>query len=445
MRKHFDIIIIGGGPAGSTAATFLAQKGYQVLVLEKEKFPREHVGESLLPFCHQVLKDLGVLPEMERRFSRKPGVTFADHTGESASHWCFRHEIKDESYLSFHVHRAEFDDLLLRNSEKHGATVQEEMKVTHVDLEDPRCAIVQAESHTGEQFTYEAKMVLDASGQQTFLARQLGTRKPFTSLQPRAAYSKHWRNAQLTPDLQAGHIKIIHLGGEGKAGWIWMIPLTDDRLSVGVAINMEYANQQRRELAATTENWQEELYLQELMNAPAAKKIIGQASPWGEVVVNGDFSYFSSTKWGPNFAIVGDASAFLDPIFSSGIYLAIKGAQLVSEGIDQILTTNDTATMEKGYEDIAGAYQLVEKLVKTYYDPSYIRWDLVGKVDLPEYQQTESAFSLVHLVLAGDFFTNYKRYLEALEMFRNPNRLQQFQHLAHSNSVEQLNVVCTDF
>lgn len=445
MSKHFDVIIIGGGPAGSTAATFLARKGYQVLVLEKEKFPREHVGESLLPFCHHVLKDLGVLPEMERRFSRKPGVTFADHEGKSASHWCFRHEIKDESYLSFHVQRAEFDDLLLRNSEENGAMVREEMKVTYVNLENPQRAVVQAESNAGEQHTYEAKMVIDASGQQTLLARQMGTRKPFTSIQPRAAYSKHWRHAQLTPDLQAGHIKIIHLGGKEKAGWIWMIPLAEDRLSVGVAINMEYANQQRRLLASQTEDWQEELYLQELMNAPAARAIIEKASPWGKVNANGDFSYYASTKWGSNFAIIGDASAFLDPIFSSGIYLAIKGAQLVCEGVDQMLTKQDSSIMVKSYEDIAGAYQLVEKLVATYYDPSYIRWDLTGQVDLPMYEQTESAFSLVHLVLAGDFFSNYKRYLEALEMFKNPNRLQQFQHLAHSNSVEQLNVICTDF
>lgn len=446
MSKLFDVIIIGGGPAGSTAATFLAQKGYDVLVLEKEKFPREHVGESLLPFCWHVLKDLGVLAEMERRFSRKPGVTFSNSDGDSASHWCFRHEIKDESYLSFHVRRAEFDDLLLQNSRKHGATVQEEMTVLQVDMTNPTQASVQAEDKDGVAITYTARMVFDASGQQTFLARQMKTKRPFTSLTPRAAYSTHWKDAQLTPDLQAGHIKIVYLGGEDKAGWIWMIPLAGGRLSVGLAINMDYANKQRRKLSQETDNWQEALYLQELKSSPAVQEVLSEATPWGPVNINGDFSYYAEEKWGTNFAIIGDASGFLDPVFSSGIYLAIKGAQLVVDGVDEWLSKGTQNGIEKAYTDIAGAYELVEKLINTYYDPSYIRWDLADQgVSMEDYEQTESAFSVVHLVLAGDFFTNYKRYKEALEKFRDPKRLEQFKHLAHSNTAAQLNAVCTDF
>lgn len=446
MRKLYDLIIIGGGPAGSTIATFLAREGFSVLLLEKEKFPREHVGESLLPFCYHVLKDLGVLEQMEQRFSRKPGVTFADSSGQHASHWCFRHEIKDESYLSFHVRRAEFDQLLLQNSSANGVEVREQMTVLKADLKDPTQAVVTAEDETGKAHTLAAKMLVDASGQQTFLARQMQTRKPFASLAPRAAYSTHWKNAKLTPDLQAGHIKIVYLGGDGKAGWIWMIPLAEDRLSIGLAINMDYANQQRRKLSASTENWQEALYLQELHSSPVLQAVLADATPWGPVNVNGDFSYYAEEKWGSNFAIVGDASAFLDPVFSSGIYLAIKGAQLVAGGITDYLRQAQTETLQKAYTDIAGAYQLVEKLINTYYDPSYIRWDLAGQVaGEAEYEQTETAFSLVHLVLAGDFFSNYERYQEALEMFRNPQRLEQFKHLAHSQTAAELNAVCSEF
>ncbi len=446
MSKLFDIIVIGGGPAGSTTATFLARKGYQVLLLEKEKFPREHVGESLLPFCYHVLKDLGVLSEMESRFSRKPGVTFGNSTGENNSHWCFRQEIKDDSYLSFHVRRAEFDDLLLKNSRKNGATVQEETTVLKVDLSSPEKAIVYAESPDGNALQYEARMVIDASGQQTFLARQLKTRRPFESLAPRAAYSTHWGNAELSPELKAGHIKIIYLGGAEKAGWIWMIPLAGGRLSVGLAINMEYANRQRRILSQEHDNWQEALYFQELESSPAVQEILANASTLGSVNINGDFSYYSEEKWGSNFAIVGDASAFLDPVFSSGIYLAIKGAQLVVEGIDQWLRDSHQEGIEKAYTDIAGAYKLVEKLINTYYDPSYIQWDALGGISTSsDFRQTESAFSLVHLVLAGDFFTNYDRYQQALEMFRDPNRLEQFKHLAHSNTAADLEPICTDF
>lgn len=446
MSRHFDLIIIGGGPAGSTAATFLADKGHKVLVLEKEHFPREHVGESLLPFCYHVLKDLGVLAEMEARFNRKPGVTFANSAGDHASHWCFRQEIKDESYLSFHVQRAEFDDLLLKNSRKHGAVVQEGTTVLKVDLSKEDEAIVYAEDATGKALSYTAKMVIDASGQQTFLAHQMSSRRPFASLAPRAAYSTHWKNAQLSPELKAGHIKIIYLGGEEKAGWIWMIPLSSERLSVGLAINMDYANRQRRQISKEHENWQEMLYMQELQASPAAQEILAPASPWGPVNVNGDFSYYAEKKWGSNFAIIGDASAFLDPVFSSGIYLAIKGAQLVAEGVDQWLRKDTKEGLQQAYKDIAGAYELVEKLINTYYDPNYIQWDLAGQLSsMSKYEQTESAFSLVHLVLAGDFFTNYDRYQQALEMFRDPNRLEQFKHLAHSNTAADLDAVCTDF
>ena len=383
---------------------------------------------------------------MENRFSRKPGVTFANSTGENASHWCFRQEIKDESYLSFHVRRAEFDDLLLKNSRKNGVIVHEETTVLNVDLSNPNEAVVYAEDREGQALRYKAKMVIDASGQQTFLARHLNTKRPFESLVPRAAYSTHWKNAELSPELKAGHIKIIYLGGVDKAGWIWMIPLANGRLSVGLAVNMDYANRQRRILSQQHDNWQEVLYRQELEASPAVQKVLTNASPLGSVNINGDFSYYSEKKWGSNYAIVGDASAFLAPVFSSGIYLAIKGAQLVVNGIDQWLRLSQQKGLEKAYENIAGAYRLVEKLINTYYDPSYIQWDTMeGLSALTDFHQTESAFSLVHLVLAGDFFTNYERYQQALEILRDPNRLEQFKHLAHSNTTTDLEPICTDF
>lgn len=441
MSKQYDIVIIGGGPAGSTAATVLAKKGYNILLLEKEKFPREHVGESLLPFCYPLFESLGVLDKMKTQFSRKPGVVFSNIDGSSASNWCFNQVIKDESALSFHVRRAEFDNILLRNSETHGATVLEEVKVTGVDLSVPGQATVTAEQD-GTVVRFTARFLIDASGQNTFLAKQLDCKKPYESLRPRVAYSTHWKNAKLTPDLAAGNIKIVHLEGE-KLGWCWMIPLLGDRLSIGVALNSDYANKQRRLLMGKSENWQMALYLQELQSSPVMQEVLENATPWNEVAINGDFSYYASEKWGANYAIVGDASGFLDPIFSSGIYLALKGSSLVADGIDKLIAKGEDEVMKNAYQDINGAYLLVEKLINTFYEPGSIKWDQADKAFDLSFEKFETAYSILHLILAGDFFTNYKKYLKAIEMLRDPQNIEKYKHLIGHDTTNQLNKVCT--
>ena len=439
----FDIIIIGGGPAGSTAATFLARKGYQVLVLEKEKFPREHVGESLLPFCYPLFQELGVLEQMELNFSRKPGVVFSNVDGSSASNWCFDKVIKDESALSFHVRRATFDDILLRNSEKSGALVSEQVTVKSVDLSAADQVVVTAEKDDVTQ-QFNARFLVDASGQSTFLARHLKSKKPFTSMQPRVAYSTHWKDANLTTDLNAGNIKIVHLEGE-KIGWCWMIPLKDNRLSIGVALSSEYANQQRRLLQEKSDNWALELYLQELQSSPIIREVIEGACRWDEthVEINGDYSYYSSEKWGSNYAIIGDAAGFLDPIFSSGIYLGMKSGLLVADGIDELFSTHNEQKITKAYEDIGGAYRLVEKLINIFYEPGSIKLNQADLAFDLSFEKFEAAYSILHLILAGDFFTNYEKYMKAIEMLRNPGNIEKYKHLIKHDSAGEQNKVCT--
>ena len=134
QETSHDVIVIGGGPAGATAATLLARQNHRVLLLEREKFPREHVGESLLPFCYCLLKDLGVVDEIKKNFVRKPGVRFIDRDGNISTTWCFDHIIKDETYLSFQVIRGDFDHILLKNAAKNGVEVREETKVIGADI-----------------------------------------------------------------------------------------------------------------------------------------------------------------------------------------------------------------------------------------------------------------------------------------------------------------------
>ncbi|MEM9916843.1 MAG: NAD(P)/FAD-dependent oxidoreductase [Bacteroidota bacterium] len=437
-----DIIIIGGGPAGSTAATLLARQGYKTLVLEKAKFPREHVGESLLPFCYPILEELGVLPQMQKGYVRKPGATFSSIDGKDETHYCFGKVIEGPEYLSFHIHRARFDHMLLENSRNNGVEVLEEMTVRKVDFESlSDGAVVHVDDKEGRAHTFPSRFVIDASGQDSLLANQMETRVPFDQLHRRVAYSTHWKNAKLNDSLQAGNINIVHLEGE-KLGWIWMIPVTEDRLSVGLAVNMSYAKAQKKASPVKRSEFKEWFYLKEIQSSPLVAEIIEGAERANPVAVNGDFSYYSTRKFGDRFALIGDASGFIDPIFSSGIYLSMKSAQLLAESLPKWLEQSDKLPMKEVYDSINGAYELVEKMVTTFYDPNSIRFEDVHKLQVYDYEKFIAGMSIWHLVLAGDFFTNYKKYIKAVGLLNNDRKIDQFKKLAGYEQDESANVIC---
>src|SRR5438876_4078418 len=165
-----DVIFIGGGPAGSTAATLLARQNHRVLLLEREKFPREHVGESLLPFCYCLLEDLGVVDQIKKNFVRKPGVRFIVRDGKTSTTWCFDHVIKDETYLSFQVIRGDFDHILLKNAAKNGAEVREETSVIEADVTSVSDRVtVKSLDLNGQKALHRARFLVDASGRDAFI------------------------------------------------------------------------------------------------------------------------------------------------------------------------------------------------------------------------------------------------------------------------------------
>jgi flavin-dependent dehydrogenase len=358
----YSVIIIGGGPSGSTAATLLSRLGHKVLVLEKEFFPREHIGESLIPSSYPTLKRLGVIEELKKISPRKPGVNFIDSDGLSESLWCFKNVVKDESYLSFHVKRSVFDQMLLNNSRQNGAEVLEGTAVKNVILKNEKGLVeVEAQNKQGERFTFLSKFIIDASGQSTFLGSKTGVKKSYSDLD-RVALFTRWSKAEYDQPLKEGVIKIVYLGGE-KKGWVWVIPLSADNLSVGVVMNNAFMKQQKEKFISEGKtNWKEEIYMQEVLNSPALKTILSTGTQCHKVQVIGDYSYHCEKKHSENYAMIGDAGAFLDPIFSSGIFVGMRSAELVTAAVDSLLKNNDRTELDAAYVKINGAVKVLEKL-----------------------------------------------------------------------------------
>jgi flavin-dependent dehydrogenase len=382
---------------------------------------------------------MGILELMKSKYARKPGVTFANEDGSAVSNLCFGHTIKDESYLSFHVRRAYFDHELLQHAAKAGAEVRQGIKVNALNWENDR-AILHCTSQDGKEKEYVSQYVIDASGQDSFMAKKLKCKQPFDRLRKRVAFSSHWQGVQLDDILAQGNLKIVQLEGE-KHGWIWMIPL-EDRLSIGVVVDMDYMKSQKKQLQAQQGDWKEAFYLQELHSAFPVKEVINGGKRIMDIQTNGDYSFQATEKFGQRFAIVGDAHAFLDPIFASGIYLAMKSAQLVAQAVAKQLQEGDDKAVSVAYEEIQGAYQLVEELIYTFYNPDSIKFTDIDYYRTYDYKKFEIAFSIIHFILAGDFFSNHERYLEAVELLRDEKMIEKYKSLIGHTEHEKLNLVC---
>jgi flavin-dependent dehydrogenase len=425
MKYLQDVVVIGGGPAGSTTASYLAKKGHTVTVLEKEKFPRIHVGESLLPFCYAIFQELGVLDQMKNRFVRKPTVRFISDDGKTSTNWCFNHVIKDESYLSFQVERSEFDTILLENSRKCGATVEEQTKVRKVDFDsDSDTVQVYATGANGEEKIYKTRFLIDASGRSSFIATKNGWRKPHREFE-RTALWTHWKNVKsLKGGLEEGASLIMYIGGE-KRGWSWIFPLGLNQVTAGVVMDSSYLRHQKQEAFGNSQDWASALYLQELLSSEFTKDLLQDAKMAIPIQVEGDYSYYSENKFGARYALVGDAGRFIDPIFSSGVYLSMKSGSLVANALHKMLDSNnldDNTPLKQVYETINGAYDLVYRLICLYYNPHSVSFAEAGSFFDLKQKEHEDAMAAAHYMLAGDFFENNVKYHKYLDLFANPRQ-----------------------
>lgn len=432
----FDVAVIGGGPAGSSFATYARRKGLSVVVFERERFPRDHVGESLIPFTYDNLRDMGVLDEVRKFATRKPGINFVDTDGTRESTWCFSRILKDEASVSIHTLRAPFDKALLDNARRLGAVVHEQTAVRDVDLDAPGgLARVDVEHAAGERRSFDARFVVDASGQGTYLARKLGVKRSYPDLD-RVAFFSHWVNTRYDAALNEGLIKIIYLGGD-KKGWIWVIPVGTNHLSVGVTLNNAHVREMRARLAPGSrdgKDWMQALYLEELRSAPALDGILGSAVQEHEVLTIGDYSYYAERKFGPRHALIGDAGAFLDPIFSSGIHVAMESARRIAAAVHVKLREDDAAgnaRLAEEYRVINDCYELIEKFIRLFYTPEVLNFAQVDPSAGMSFDKFVRAGNIFHFLLAGDFFHNSRKYSNFIDSLLGENRYNRFIEYVH--------------
>lgn len=426
----YDVAVIGGGPAGSTAASLLSRAGYRIVLFEKEKFPRHHVGESMLPFCYKLFDDLGVRDEMARSFVRKPGVRFIDHLGNASTTWCFNHVISDETYLSFQVDRARFDTILLDNARRLGVKVHEQIRVRQVELGNPAQVTVTTVDNTGNSEVHRARFLVDASGRDAVIGSKMGWRKPRPELDRTALWS-HWVGVKMTGGLEEGNSLIVYIGEE-KKGWLWVFPLAENRVTVGWVAQNSYLRQQRRRFTdVDTSDWKTALYQQELASAPFVRALLAEAKQALPTFVDGDYSYVVKNHYGVNYALIGDARGFIDPIFSSGVFLAMKTAYLVSNAVRKQLADPDLAghhpAMDHAYELVNGAYNLVHRMIRLFYNPHAVSWAAVGGAQ-QTHKAHESAMAAGHYMLAGDFFENHKRYDRFFRLLEDPKNFERYKN-----------------
>jgi flavin-dependent dehydrogenase len=320
-----DVVVIGGGPAGSTAAALLARRGYRVVALEKAHHPRFHIGESLLPMNLPLFERLGVLDKVRALGVYKRGADFEADNERGYNTFAFDRALGNSPPHAYQVWRQDFDRMLFEHARACGASAREGHEALALEQRGPRDTRLEVRTDDGRSYRIQARYLIDASGRDVFLAGKKKLRRK-NPLHQSAAIFGHFRGAAARAGGDAGNISMYRF----EHGWMWMIPLPEGVMSVGAVCWPDYLKQRKGRTV--------EFLLETLQRNPALWQRMQRAELiGGEVRVTGNYSYDSSCMGGPGWVLVGDAFAFIDPVFSSGVYLAMSGAEQAAQVVDVAL------------------------------------------------------------------------------------------------------------
>jgi flavin-dependent dehydrogenase len=370
-KTHYDAIVVGAGPAGSTTGALLAEKGRDVLIVEKEKFPRYHVGESLMPFCFFPLERLGLIDQlMESGNPRKYCVQFVREDGFLSQPFYFFQHFDHPSSTTWQVWREEFDQMILNKARENGASVLEQTKANRLIKEGERIVGIKATSEKLGELELTAPIVIDASGRDCFAAHKENWMIRDPKLKKVALWT-YYKGAMRDPGLDEGATTVAYLPNKG---WFWYIPLSGDMVSVGIVAERDYL------FNGSTKNL-EEIFQREIKNNAWIEKHLSQGEQVGEFRITGEYSYRNQYCSMDGLVLAGDALGFLDPVFSSGVFLALKSGAMLADEVDAVLSAGPiTAQSFDVYgKKMQSSIETMRKIVYAFYDPEFSFGDLVKR------------------------------------------------------------------
>jgi flavin-dependent dehydrogenase len=355
-----DAVVIGGGPAGSTVSTVMAQQGLRVQLFERERFPRFHIGESLIPETYWVLERLGMLPKMQQsHFVKKYSVQFVNASGKESAPFYFWDNKPHECSQTWQVVRSEFDAMMLEHARENGVDVHEGVRVMDVLFEGDRAVGVRIKEPDGTLRDVRAKVVVDASGQNGLISNRLRLRV-WDPILNKGAIWTYWEGAYRDTGKDEGATMVLQTAD--KKGWFWYIPQHDDTVSVGIVAPFDYLFKNRAGFERT--------YQEEVERCAAVKKRIGSARRATGYFATKDYSYRATSVSGDGWVLVGDAWGFLDPLYSSGVLLALRSGEMAADAIVEGLKKGDTSAAQLGKWGAVfnEGVDRMRRLVCEYYD-----------------------------------------------------------------------------